>query len=171
MFILTKGEEMKGYQQLGFEVNDNNSKGNYIPKVQISMVKEIYISNTAYRCSEDVANSEIAEKELRNSDREKFICIHFSINNKIISYEVVSMGSLTSSIVHPREVFKAAILANAASVLFMHNHPSGNTEPSIDDIEITNRLCKAGSILGINVLDHLIITRNDYLSFRQKGLI
>ena len=162
---------MKGYQQLGFEVNDNDSKGNYIPKVQVSMVKEIYISNTAYRCSEDVANSEIAEKELRNSDREKFICIHFSINNKIISYEVVSMGSLTSSIVHPREVFKAAILANAASVLFMHNHPSGNTEPSIDDIEITNRLCKAGSILGINILDHLIIAGNDYLSFRQKGLL
>ena len=162
---------MKGYQQLGFEVNDNDSKGDYIPKVQVSMVKEIYVSNTAYRCSEDVANSEIAEKELRNSDREKFICVHFSINNKIISYEVVSMGSLTSSIVHPREVFKAAILANAASVLFMHNHPSGNTEPSIDDIEITKRLCKAGSILGINVLDHLIITTNDYLSFRQKGLI
>ena len=162
---------MKGYQQLGFEVNDNDSKGNYIPKVQVSMVKEIYISNTAYRCSEDVANSEIAEKELRNSDREKFICVHFSINNKIISYEVVSMGSLTSSIVHPREVFKAAILANAASVLFMHNHPSGNTEPSIDDIEITNRLCKAGSILGINVLDHLIITTDGYLSFKQKGLI
>jgi len=162
---------MKGYQQLGFEVNDNDSKGNYIPKVQISMVKEIYVSNTAYRCSEDVANSEIAEKELRNSDREKFICVHFSINNKIISYEVVSMGSLTSSIVHPREVFKAAILANAASVLFMHNHPSGNTEPSIDDIEITKRLCKAGNILGINVLDHLIITRNDYLSFKRKGLL
>ena len=161
---------MKSYQQLGFSINED-SRGNYIPKVQISMVKEIYVSNTAYRCSEDVANSEIAEKELRNSDREKFICIHFSINNKIISYEVVSMGSLTSSIVHPREVFKAAILANAASVLFMHNHPSGNTEPSIDDIEITKRLCKAGSILGINVLDHLIITRNDYLSFRQKGLM
>ena len=171
MFILTKGEEMKGYQQLGFEVNDNDSKGNYIPKVQISMVKEIYVSNTAYSCSEDVANCEIVEKELRNSDREKFICIHFNIKNKIISYEVVSMGSLTSSIVHPREVFKAAILANAASVCFLHNHPSGNTEPSIDDIEITNRLCKAGSILGINILDHLIIAGNDYLSFRQKGLL
>jgi DNA repair protein RadC len=170
MFILTKGEEMKGYQQLGFEVNEV-SKGNYIPKVQISMVKEVFVSNTAYRCPEDVANSEIADKELRNSDREKFICIHFNIKNKIISYEVVSMGSLTSSIVHPREVFKAAILANAASVLFMHNHPSGEEEPSIDDIEITNRLCKAGNILGINILDHLIITRTGYLSFKQKGLM
>jgi DNA repair protein RadC len=170
MFILTKGEEMKGYQQLSLSVNED-SRGDYIPKIQISMVKEIFVSNTAYSCSEDVANSEIAEKELKNSDREKFICVHFNIKNRIISYEVVSMGSLTSSIVHPREVFKAAILANAASVLFMHNHPSGEPEPSIDDIEITNRLCKAAAILGINVLDHLIITRNDYLSFRQKGLI
>jgi len=162
---------MERYQQLGFEANNGISSGNYVPKVQISMVKEIYVSNTAYSCSEAVAQGEIAEKELRSSDREKFICIHFNIKNQIISYEVVSMGSLTSSIVHPREVFKAAILANAASVLFMHNHPSGSTEPSIDDIEVTNRLCKAGSILGINVLDHLIITTTDYLSFRQKGLI
>ena len=161
---------MKGYQQLGFEVNEV-PKGNYVPKVQISMVKEVYVSNTAYRCSEDVAQSEIADNELRSSDREKFICVHFNIKNQIISYEVVSMGSLTSSIVHPREVFKAAILANAASVLFMHNHPSGDTEPSIDDIEITNRLCKAGNILGFNVLDHLIITKTSFLSFRQKGLI
>jgi len=170
MFIFMRGEEMKGYQQLGFEVNEDKTS-HYIPKVQISMVKEVFISNTAYRCSEDVANSEIADNELRNSDREKFICVHFNVKNQIISYEVVSMGSLTSSIVHPREVFKAAILANAASVLFMHNHPSGDPEPSIDDIEITNRLCKAGNILGFNILDHLIITKDGYLSFRQKGLI
>ena len=161
---------MKSYQQLGFEVN-GGSQGNYIPKVQISMVKEIYVSNTACSCSEAVAQCEIVQKELRSSDREKFICIHFNIKNQIISYEVVSMGILTCSIVHPREVYKAAILANAASVCFLHNHPSGSTEPSIDDIEITNRLCKAGSILGINVLDHLIITTTDYLSFRQKGLV
>jgi len=159
---------MKDYQQMSLS---DSSKGSYVPKVQVSMVKEIYVSNTAYHCSEDVANSEIAEKELRNSDREKFICIHFNVKNQIISYEVVSIGSLCSSIVHPREVFKAAILANAASVLFMHNHPSGNTEPSNDDIDITNRLCKSANILGINVLDHIIITNDGYLSFKQKGLI
>lgn len=76
-----------------------------------------------------------------------------------------------TSIVHPREVFKAAILANDASVVFLHSYPSGSIEPSIDDIEITNKLCKAGSILGINILDHLIITSNNYLSFKRKGLI
>ena len=162
---------MEGYQQLGFQVNENDLSGKYVPKIQISLVKEIYISNTAYSCSEAVAQCEIVEKELKNADREKFICIHFNIKNHIISYEVVSMGSLTSSIVHPREVFKAAILANAASVVFLHNHPSGSTEPSLDDIEITNRLCKAGAILGINVLDHLIIGYNEFYSFRQHNLI
>jgi len=135
------------------------------------MVKEIYVSKTAYSCSEAVAQCEIVDKELRNSDREKFICIHFNVKNQIISYGVVSMGSLTCSIVHTREVFKAAILVSTASVAFLHNHPSGSTEPSIDTIEITKRLCKAGSILGINVLDHIIITTNDYLSFKQKGLL
>jgi len=169
MFLL-KGAEMNGYQQMVLEANEE-VKGSYIPKIQVSMVKEIHVSNNYYSCSEDVANCEIVENELKNSDREKFICMHFNVKNQIISYEVVSMGSLTCSIVHPREVFKAAILANAASVLFMHNHPSGNFEPSLDDIEITNRLCKAGTILGINILDHLIITTNDYLSFRQKGLM
>jgi len=162
---------MEGYQQLGFQVNDSDLSGKYVPKIQISLVKEIYISNTAYSCSEVVAQCEIVDKELKNADREKFICIHFNIKNHIISYEVVSMGSLTSSIVHPREVFKAAILANAASVVFLHNHPSGSTEPSLDDIEITNRLCKAGAILGINVLDHLIIGYNEFYSFRQHNLI
>jgi len=161
---------MKDYQQIGFSIKAG-SRNNYIPKIQISLVKEVYVSNTSYGCSEAVAQCEIVEKELRSSDREKFICMHFNVKNQIISYEVVSMGSLTSSIVHPREVFKAAILANAASVLFMHNHPSGGLEPSIDDIEITNRLCKAGGILGIDILDHLIITRDGYFSFKQKGLI
>jgi len=162
---------MKGYKQLGFQINDSGLAAKFIPNIQISLVKEIFISDTAYNCSEAVAQCEIVEKELKNADREKFICIHFNIKNHIISYEVVSMGSLTSSIVHPREVYKAAILANAASVVFLHNHPSGSTEPSLDDIEITNRLCKAGSILGINVLDHLIIGNNDFYSFRQHNLI
>jgi len=87
------------------------------------------------------------------------------VKNKIISFEVISTGSLTSSIVHPREVYKGAILSNAASVIFMHNHPSGDPEPSMDDIEITSRLKKAGDILGINVLDHIIVTNKSFYSF------
>ncbi len=142
----------------------------FIPQVELSMVREIKISDQKCNSSEEVARSEFAE-DLLKSDREKFICLHLNIKNRIISFEIVSTGSLTSSIVHPREVYKGAILSNSASVIFMHNHPSGDPEPSIDDIEITNRLEKAGAILGINVLDHIIIGRDGFYSFRQHNLI
>jgi len=97
--------------------------------------------------------------------------MHLNIKNQIISFEVVSTGSLTSSLVHPREVYKGAILSNAASVIFMHNHPSGDPEPSNDDMEITRRLEKAGNILGIDVLDHIIVASGGFYSFRQNKLI
>jgi len=143
---------------------------NFIPQVELSMVKEIKTSAQKYNSSEEVARSEFAENLLK-SDREKFICLHLNIKNQIISFEVVSTGSLTSSIVHPREVYKGAILSNAASVIFMHNHPSGDPEPSNDDLEITERLEKAGNILGIDVLDHIIVASGGFYSFRQNNLI
>ena len=142
----------------------------FIPQVELSMVREIKISGQKYNSSEEVARSEFA-RSLLKSDREKFICMHLNIKNQIISFEIVSTGSLTSSIVHPREVYKGAILSNSASVIFMHNHPSGDPEPSIDDIEITKRLEKAGEILGINVLDHIIVAQKGFYSFRQHNLI
>jgi len=92
------------------------------------------------------------------------------IKNKLLNYSIISQGSLTSSIVHPREVLKPAILSNSASVIFIHNHPSGDPDPSVDDIEITNRLCKAFSICRINVLDHIVIG-DSYYSFKQHNLI
>jgi len=141
-----------------------------IPQVELSMVREIKISGQKYNSSEEVARSEFA-RSLLKSDREKFICMHLNVKNQIISFEVVSTGSLTSSIVHPREVYKGAILSNSASVIFMHNHPSGDPEPSTDDIEITKRLEKAGNILGINVLDHIIVASSGFYSFRQHNLI
>jgi len=75
------------------------------------------------------------------------------------------------SIVHPREVINPAIRASAASVIFIHNHPSGDPEPSLDDIEITRRLCKSFDIVGINVLDHIIVGQEEYFSFKQKQMI
>ena len=142
----------------------------FIPQVEVSMVREVQISNPKYICSEGVAESEIA-KDLIKLDREKFVCLHLNIKNQLISFEVVSTGSLTSSIVHPREVYKAAILANAASIVFMHNHPSGDPEPSLDDIEVTRRLAKSGAILGISVLDHIIVAQKGYYSFKQQNLL
>ena len=74
---------MQSYQQLGFEVNDKELKGRYVPKVQVSMIKEIFVSNTSYSCSEEIAKCEIVEKELRHSDREKFLCIHLNIKTRL----------------------------------------------------------------------------------------
>jgi DNA repair protein RadC len=126
-------------------------------------------NNISFRCSEEVANYYIPL--LKDLKSEQFRLVMLNIKNRIIREVMISQGSLTSSIVHPREVLKIAIKASAASVIFLHNHPSGDPEPSIDDIEITNRLCKSCSIIGINVLDHLIIAENGYFSFKQKNML
>jgi len=126
-------------------------------------------NNTSFKCSEDVANFYIPL--LKDLKKEQFRLVLLNIKNRIIKEVLVSQGSLTSSIVHPREVLKIAIKSSAASVIFLHNHPSGDPEPSIDDIEITNRLCKSCAIVGIQVLDHLIVAENGYFSFRQKNMI
>jgi len=128
------------------------------------------ITKTLAAISEDVAGADFLN-EFITSEKEHFICLHLNAQNRVKAYDVIHIGSLTNSIVHPREVLRSAIIASAASVIFIHNHPSGEPEPSIDDIELTNRLCKAFSIVGINVLDHIIISTGGYFSFKQKGLI
>lgn len=104
-------------------------------------------------------------------DREEFVIIGLDGKNKTMFYHSVSVGCLTSSIVHPREVFKMAIVSNAAALILTHNHPSGDPTPSPEDIDITKRLIEGGNILGIKILDHVIIGENTYLSFADKGLI
>lgn len=126
-------------------------------------------NNTKFRCSEEVANYYIPL--MKDLKKEQFKVILLDIKNKVIKDILISQGSLTSSIVHPREVLKPAIQASAASVIFIHNHPSGDPEPSTDDIEITNRLYKSCSILGISLLDHIIVAENGYYSFKQKNLL
>jgi len=101
--------------------------------------------------------------------KEKFLCTLLDTKNKVFKETTVSEGTLTSSLVHPREVFRYAIKEAAASVLFVHNHPSGDPSPSRDDIDITKRLIETGKIIGINVLDHVIIGDGRYLSLMEKG--
>ena len=119
-------------------------------------------------CAGDVVT--LMEPEMLALDREQFVCCHLDAKNRLISREVVSIGHLTAALVHPREVFKAAILCNAASVAFVHNHPSGDPEPSREDMDLTRRLLKAGEILGIAVLDHVVITANGHCSIAERGL-
>lgn len=107
---------------------------------------------------------------MKDKNKEYFLALMLDTRNQLIKVAEISVGSLDSSIVHPREVFKEAISASAASVIFVHNHPSGDTEASEDDVGLTERLAKAGEIVGIDVLDHIIIGGTNFLSLKREGL-
>ena len=107
---------------------------------------------------------------LRGKKKEHFLAVLLDTRGQVIKTAEVSVGSLDASIVHPREVFREAMSASAASVIFVHNHPSGNCEPSTEDIELTKRLVQAGEIVGISVLDHVIVADSDFVSLKRKGL-
>jgi DNA repair protein RadC len=123
----------------------------------------------------DIKNPEAVFKLISSSIKDKakehFKLILLNTRNKKIGISTVSIGTLTTSLVHPREVFKDAITHSAASVILAHNHPSGDPEPSEDDLKITKKLVESGKILGIEVIDHIIVGKNNFYSFREKGLI
>jgi DNA repair protein RadC len=108
--------------------------------------------------------------QLKGKKKEHFLVLCLDTRNRLIASRPVSIGSLDTSIVHPREVFKEAVSACAASVIFAHNHPSGDPEPSKEDVELTKRLAKAGEIMGIDVLDHIIVCDKSYLSLKARNL-
>ena len=103
--------------------------------------------------------------------KERFIVFWLSSSNVVIGFEIVSEGILNASVVHPREVFRGAIVATCASIILAHNHPSGNIEPSNEDISITKQLVEAGKIIDIRIFDHIIFGEDAYTSFVEKRLI
>jgi DNA repair protein RadC len=103
--------------------------------------------------------------------REHFVALFLDARNNLIKKSTISIGSLDSNVVHPRELFKEAIQASSAQVIIAHNHPSGDPEPSPEDIALTRRLWEAAKILGIELVDHIVVTNNKYISFKEKGLI
>lgn len=117
---------------------------------------------------EDVVS--LVRSRLKGKKKEYFLAILLDTRSQLIKIAEISVGSLDSSIVHPREVFKEAISGSAASVIFAHNHPSGDPEASEDDVNLTRRLAKTGEIVGIDVLDHIIIGDKKYLSLKREGL-
>ena len=117
---------------------------------------------------DDVAG--LVKGRLKGKKKEHFLALLLDTRNQLIKVAEISIGSLDTSIVHPREVFKEAISASAASVIFVHNHPSGDPTASEDDIKLTKRLAEVGEIMGIDVLDHIIITDKKYLSLKREGL-
>jgi DNA repair protein RadC len=110
-------------------------------------------------------------RKLRKEPREHFLVLLLNARHEVMGRETVSIGSLNASIVHPREVFKPAILESAASLILVHNHPSGDPEPSEEDLAITKRLVQSGELLGIQVLDHVIVAQRGVVSFRTRQLL
>lgn len=121
------------------------------------------------RCPEDVKN--LLMEEMRYLDREHFRTISLNTKNHVLAIDTVSIGSLNSSIVHPRELFKNPIKRSSAALILVHNHPSGDPTPSKEDIEVTKRLSEAGKLLGIEILDHIIIGDQKYISLKEKALL
>jgi len=117
---------------------------------------------------EDVVG--LVKGRLSGKKKEYFLALLLDTRNRLIKVSEISVGSLDASIVHPREVFKEAISASAASVIFTHNHPSGDPEASEDDIKLTKQLAQAGEIVGIDVLDHIIVCDKKYVSLKREGL-
>lgn len=110
-------------------------------------------------------------EEMRNLDREQFRALLLNTKHQLIGREIISIGTLNSSMVHPRELFKNAIKRSAAAMILVHNHPSGDPAPSQEDIGITKRLLEAGGIIGIEILDHLIVGDNRFVSLKARGLM
>ena len=110
--------------------------------------------------------------DIVTSDREVFVVLHLDVRNRVVVHEISSIGSLTASIVHPREVFKSAIVKGTCSIILAHNHPSGDPSPSKDDVDITHRLRQAGQFMGIEVIGHIIVAPPDkHISMRELGMV
>jgi len=119
-------------------------------------------------CSNDVVKM---TEELKNKKQEYFLTFTLDGAHNLIQKRTVFIGTLNQSLVHPREIFADAIADRAAGIIFVHNHPSGSVEPSKEDISITNRLIEVGKLVGINVVDHIIVSKDGYFSFDEKSMI
>lgn len=126
------------------------------PKRKVCSPKDVYI---------------LMYPKMREQKKEKFITLCLDTKNQILKEEVISIGSLNASIVHPREVFKSALMESSASVIMVHNHPSGDPSPSREDIMVTEKMVEGGKLLGIDVLDHIIIGEGRYVSLKDEGFV
>lgn len=110
-------------------------------------------------------------KDIRESKKEHFVVFYLDTQNQEIKREIISVGTLNASLIHPREVFEPAVKHLCSHIIVAHNHPSGSLEPSEEDISVTKRLGHSGKVLGIDILDHVIVTKTGYMSFKEKNLL
>lgn len=165
--------EPKGSENLTSKCVEQQTSLAQMDVVAIQMVRERKLLYNGSRLTSPEQAAEAFCALIGNPDREYFVCMLLDGKNRISGIHTVSQGSLNQSIVHPRETFKAAILANSAAIILAHNHPTGDLTPSREDIEITRRLKEAGDLLGIRILDHVIIDTEtgSHKSFVNQGLI
>jgi DNA repair protein RadC len=142
-----------------------------VPIWKVQLVREgaVKAARRAVSSSEDAAA--VVASYLKGADREHCVVVLLDARNNVIGLNTVSIGTVSASLVHPREVFKPAILANASAVILAHNHPSGELDPSEHDVDLTKRLIEAGKLLGIELTDHLIICEGAHLSLRASGKV
>jgi len=179
--ILARDEEGKGIAALHDFSLEQLRAINGIGKVKAIQIKAVMelskrIASTfssngkiIIRSAGDVSN--LLMEEMRHLKKEVFKVLLLNTKNHLIKQMNVSVGSLNASIVHPREVFSEAVKTGCSAIIFVHNHPSGDPEPSVEDIDTTKKLVNAGEILGIKVLDHIIIGNGIYVSLREKGIL
>ena len=149
----------------------DNQPAKRINIVSIKMVREASVLYDIRKIDSPKDGAELGKRFLQDLDREQLIVCCLDTKNQPTAINVVSVGSLNTSIVHPREVFKPAILSNSASIILFHNHPSGDPEPSKEDISISERIKESGIILGIKLIDHIIIGNDSYCSLKEGGIV
>jgi DNA repair protein RadC len=140
-------------------------------RVQFVAEPGLYPTGSPCRASEDAERIARSIFGTLDADKEHFVLLAMNNKNRVNGFKVISTGSLTASLVHPREVWRAALHLCAAAVVFVHNHPSGDPAPSPEDQELTRRLKETGDVLGIRVLDHVVLGDGRYFSFSDRGLL
>ena len=153
------------------EEHTTQKKRASIPIYRVTLVKEGKMPTYESRIRSSATAHTVLQEFMDGADREMFVVMLLDRKNGVIGLNTVSIGSLTGSLVHPRECFKPVLLSNACSVILSHNHPSGDPLPSQEDRAITARLVQAGKLLGIDVLDHIIVGDGKYFSFADEGLL
>ncbi|HIJ60007.1 MAG TPA: DNA repair protein RadC [Nitrospirae bacterium] len=142
-------------------------------KASLELGKRLFSEKSDYHIgfNKSIEVFQYLQSKLKGLKQEKFISLILDVKNRLIKEQEVTTGILNESLIHPREAFREAIKEAGASVIFVHNHPSGDPEPSQKDIEITERLAKTGEIIGIKVLDHIIIAENSFISIKDRGYL
>ncbi|MEK4244454.1 DNA repair protein RadC [Psychrobacillus sp. FSL K6-2684] len=165
-YQVQEGEQL---ELLAVKEDNKRKPAKRVDIVSLRMVKESSLLYKDRNVKSPQDGYKLFKQFLGELDREYFVVMCLDVKNQPTMINVCHIGSLNASIVHPREVMKTAIMSNSASIIVAHNHPSGKPEPSQEDIDVTKRLVEAGKILGIEVLDHLVIGENTFVSLKEKG--